>query len=1556
MTTVKLEEVLTTEEAAKFLRVSRQTLYKLIEQGRIQGSKVGQGYKFLKSDLIASLRGKTPEPLLAQNREQDSCGVGFVANISGKKSRAILEKGIQAVINLTHRGAIDADAKTGDGAGILTQLPTKLFRKEVEKLGHRPPKEEDLAVGVFFFPRLEFDTHALRSQERSRSIVEEAVSRRGILIYGWRNVPVDTTALGDKAASTRPEIEQLLMGRPETIPPAEFERTLYLVRKEIEKHIWESSIENVYIPSFSSKTIVYKGLFVAPQLRKFYLDLRNPDYETALCLFHQRYSTNTFPNWFLAQPFRMLGHNGEINTLQGNKNWMRAREPELASPLWKEDIETLKPVIWEEGSDSACLDNVMELLVLSGRDLLHSALMLIPEAWQNMPHMNPTIKSFYQYHACLIEPWDGPAALAFSDGRFIGACLDRNGLRPARYTITKDGMIVMASEVGVVEIDDSKVAEKGRLGPGMMIAVDIEKGVFYTNKEIKNTYASRKPYGQWVKEQMIPLERIAPKVPLVPSPSLDRTELLRKQAAFGYTSEELRMVLGPTTQEGKEVTFSMGDDTPLSVLSKKPKLLYTYFKQLFAQVTNPAIDPLRERLVMSLNTIIGARRSSLEETPEHARHLFFQSPLLFNHELEALKKNPDKEFASVVLPALFEVNTGPAGLEKAVRKLCEAASRAVDEGKRILILSDRGVDASHAQIPMLLAVASVHHHLNREGKRMKASLVAETGEAREIHHFALLIGYGVSAFNPYLAFESIQLLIQDGNVERDYETALQNFKTACEQGILKIMSKMGISTIGSYRGAQIFEAVGLSRSLVERCFTGTASRVGGIGMKELAKDILLWHGNAFHSEKPVLDIGGFIKFQREGEYHAFNPEMIKYFHQAVKGSDYEAYKKYSDLVNSRPLTALRDLFTLKSDRSPIPVDEVEPIEAIRKRFTTAGMSHGALSREAHETLAIALNQIGGKSNSGEGGEDPARYKVRENGDWPNSAIKQVASARFGVTPEYLNRCVELEIKIAQGSKPGEGGQLPGGKVSGEIARIRFAQEGTPLISPAPHHDIYSIEDLKQLIYDLKQANPRANVCVKLVAEAGVGTIAAGVAKAHADVILISGHDGGTGASPLSSIKNAGLPWELGVAETQQVLVLNDLRGRVILRTDGGMKNGRDLIVAALLGAEEFNFGTAAVVATGCIMARQCHLNTCPTGVATQDPKLRRERYIGNAQMVVNFFNFVAQEIREILAELGYRTLNEIIGRTDLIGLKPVQDHPKADTLDLSLILAQADPSGKAPRYCIKEGNPFHDEELDSKILQDAKLALDGGGSIRLTYPIRNIHRTVGTRLSGEIAYRYGDNGLPFGTIECYFRGTAGQSFGAFLIRGVRLVLTGEANDYVGKGMGGGEIVIAPPRNASFETHKNVIIGNTVLYGATGGSLFAAGLAGERFGVRNSGATAVVEGTGDHCCEYMTGGIVVILGETGRNFGAGMTGGVAFVYDEKNTLPQNLNPELVAMERLEEPEDFELLKKLIGRHLENTKSRHAQSLLSDFDNAVKRFWKVLPKSRVKKPQAPAAAKA
>ena len=1487
--------------------------------------------------------------------DKDSCGVGFVANISGKKSHAILEKGIQSVVNLTHRGAIDADAKTGDGAGILTQIPRKLFLKEVEKLGHRPPKEEDLAVGMIFLPSLEQGVRGFQTQERCRAIIEDVLSHHRIKVFGWRQVPVDPSCLGEKAATTQPEIEQILMGRPSHIPSNDFERTLYLVRKEIEKHIREESIESFYIPSFSSQTIVYKGLFVATQLKKFYPDLKNPDYETAVCLFHQRYSTNTFPNWFLAQPFRFLGHNGEINTLQGNRNWMRAREPELSSPLWKEKIENLKPVVWLEGSDSASLDNVLELLVNSGRDILHSMTMLVPEAWQNMPNMEPKLKAFYQYHACLIEPWDGPAALAFSDGKIVGACLDRNGLRPARYALTKDGMVVMGSEVGIVELDDSRIVEKGRLGPGKMIAVDMEKGVLLHDEEIKQRYCLRRPYEEWVKEHLIPLEQIVPAqdpdAPTVPS-----DQLKRHQTVFGYTSEELDMVLRPMASEAKEAVFSMGDDIPLSVLSKKPKLLYTYFKQLFAQVTNPPIDSLREKLVMSLNSIIGHRKSVLEETPEHTRQILLKSPFLFNHELEALKKLKDPEFQAEVLPCLFEVNDGPEGLEKALNRLCEAADLAVDKGIRILILSDRGVDASHAAIPMLLAVASIHHHLIRQGKRMKANLIAQTAEARDVHHFALLIGYGATAFNPYLTFESIQELIQRGEIQNvDYQTCLKNYKKAIDDGILKIMSKMGISTVGSYRGAQIFEAIGLSRALVEHAFTGTSSRIGGIGLKEIAQDILTWHGQAFHGDVPNLEFGGFVKFRRDGEYHAFNPEVIKWFHQAVRNKDYEAYKKYASLVNNRPATALRDLLDFKKAARQIPLEEVESIEEIRKRFTTAGMSHGALSREAHETLAVALNRIGGKSNSGEGGEDPARYPVRENGDWPNSAIKQIASARFGVTPEYAARCIELEIKMAQGSKPGEGGQLPGIKVSGEIARIRFAQPGTTLISPPPHHDIYSIEDLSQLIYDLKQVNPRAKVCVKLVAEVGVGTVAAGVAKAHADVVLISGHDGGTGASPLSSIKYAGMPWELGVSEAQQVLVLNDLRGRITVRTDGGMKTGRHLVVAALLGAEEFNFGTAAVVATGCVMARQCHLNTCPTGVATQDPKLRA-KFTGNADMVVNFFNFVAQEVREILSELGFRKLDEIIGRTELLLPKPITDHPKADTLDLSPIVAQADPHGKRPRHHIQDRNDWIDDvPLDLQILKDSKLALEGGGSIRLTYPIRNTNRAVGTRLSGEIAYRYGDAGLPFGEIALHFRGTAGQSFGAFLIRGVRLILTGEANDYVGKAMGGGEIVIAPPANASFTSHQNVIMGNTVLYGATGGTLFAAGRAGERFAVRNSGSVAVVEGVGDHGCEYMTGGAVVVLGETGRNFGAGMTGGIAYVLDLTNSFPKKLNAELVALERLQENGDVETLLKLIRRHAEATKSRHSKEILDHFETYKPLFWKVLPKTQVKKVEASVAVK-
>jgi glutamate synthase (NADPH/NADH) large chain/glutamate synthase (ferredoxin) len=1471
--------------------------------------------------------------------ERAACGVGFVADISGTRRHAILEMAIEAVVNLTHRGAVSADGRTGDGAGVLTQIPKKFFRRELERLGVTLAGDAELAVGMLFLPKQDQE-----AQRLCRAIVEGSAVRHGLRILGWRPVPVDLSALGEKALKTVPQIEQVLLGRPLGASDEEYERTLYLCRKEIEEQVWAERVREFYIPSFSHRTIVYKGLFVAPQLKRFYLDLQDPAYETALAVFHQRYSTNTFPTWFLAQPFRMLGHNGEINTLQGNQNWMYAREKELHSQVWGEKVSLLRPILAPGGSDSANLDNALEALIMSGRDIRHAFMMLIPEAWENMPDMDPQLKAFYEYHACLTEAWDGPAAIAFTDGVIVGATLDRNGLRPARYKVTEDGIVLMASEVGVVDLDERKIVEKGRLGPGQMIAVDTRRGLLQHNLEIKEEMARRRPYGEWTQRHLLRLQ--------VPAPSASSTSdgdgagngasLWRQQVCFGYTKEEIELVLKPMFAEKKEPVFSMGDDTPLSVLSRRHRLLYSYFKQRFAQVTNPPIDPLREHLVMSSYVYLGPKGSLLEETPEHTHLIHLQSPLLENPELEVLRNLKDPRFASVTLSTLFPVVEGAEGMRQAVERLCEAASRAVDEGKSLLVLSDKGVDEEHAPIPMLLCVGAVHHHLIREGKRMRVDLLVETAEAWEVHHFACLIGYGASAVNPYLAFQTIRNLVAGGKAEGlTVEKALKNYRSAINKGILKVMSKMGISTLTSYQGAQIFEAIGIGQELIEQCFLGTPSRVAGIGYAELTDEVIKRHHEAYHTEpsEKLPDIG-YYQFRQSGEQHAYFPKMVKALHTSVKSGDYREYQQYAGLVNNRDPLALRDLLKFTSPHPPIPVEEVQPIEGIYKRFTTQAMSLGALSPEAHRTIAIAMNRIGAKSNTGEGGEDPSDWVPLANGDTANCKIKQVASARFGVTPEYLVRAEQLEIKMSQGSKPGEGGQLPGHKVSEMIAKIRHAVPGIPLISPPPHHDIYSIEDLSQLIYDLKQVNRRAKVCVKLVAEAGVGTIAAGVAKGYADVILISGHDGGTGASPISSIKNAGSPWELGLSETQQILVWNDLRGRVILRVDGGMKTGRDVVVAAMLGAEEYGFGSTAVAAIGCVMTRQCHLNTCPVGIATQREDLRA-KFRGAPEMLIHFLSHVAQEVREILASLGFRKLEEVIGRTNLLEPALPSHHPKARRLDLQAILTDPDPSGMRPRRSVQPRNDRPDEPFNDILLRDARDVLHGKVPIRLSYQIRNIDRTVGATLAGEIALRFGDRGLPDGSVEVHFKGSAGQSFGAFLTPGIRFILVGEANDYVGKGLGGGELIIVPPPEVRYRSHENAIMGNTCLYGATAGFLFAAGRAGERFAVRNSGATAVVEGVGDHGCEYMTAGCVVVLGETGRNFGAGMTNGVAYVLDEDGKFPQRYNPELVEIERVEQAEDVAELRSLILRHLELTKSDRTREILERWPKYLPLFWKVLP---------------
>jgi glutamate synthase (NADPH/NADH) large chain/glutamate synthase (ferredoxin) len=1517
-----------------------------------------------------------PQGLYNPIHEHDACGVGMVAQIDGARSNNILNIALRSLCGLMHRGALDADARTGDGAGITTQIPYKIFRKEVELRGHRLYRDEDLAIGMMFLPQ-----ENLYAQARTKAITEEVIAKRGLFLFGWRAVPINRHVLGNKALMTLPAIEQVLVGRPQGMSDDDYERRLFLARNEIEDRIAFDKIKDFYIPSFSHRMLVYKGLLVSKSLEKFFPDLSHPDFETALCVYHQRYSTNTFPTWPLAHPFRMLAHNGEINTIRANRTWTNAREAELQTDFWGDDINLLKPIIQPGGSDSASLDNMLEMLTMSGRSLLHAMTMLVPPAWRTNKDISPSLAGFYEYHTCIGEPWDGPAALVFTDGVTVGACLDRNGLRPARYEITSDGIFVIGSEVGVSNLDQATIIEKGRLGPGEMVAIDTARGLLLRDVEIKNHLAAQKDYRRMVDDHLVKIKPITlqeleaseAKRLLSKHADLDggqgadsagcsatavefsRTSLTQQQISFGYTNEELEMIFKPMIHDGAEAVGSMGNDTPLAVLSLRPRLLYTYFSQLFAQVTNPPIDPIRERLVMSLFTVIGWKRNLLSETPAHAEQITLDSPILLNEELDTLK-NIGGVHRAVTLSTCWKESLGPQGLAPAIRHLCDVAEQAVDGGARILILSDRAVDHEWVAIPALLIMGAIHHHLVRAGKRMKASLVSETGEARDVHQIACLIGYGASAINPYLALETLRELRTKGMVTIDHAAALLNYKKAISSGLLKIMSKMGISVIGSYCGAQTFEATGLASSLIEECFTGTSSPIEGIGFEEIAQESLARHQQAYGPsaeelvEAGKLDDPGFYRFRRSGELHAVTPPVIKNFHTFIRSNKPEDYKAYVDAVLTSTPHSLRNLLEFVPKISgPVPLEEVESIKEIRRRFTTAGMSLGALSPEAHETLAIAMNRIGGKSNSGEGGEDPLRYKRHENGDWANSAIKQIATGRFGVSAAYLASAKEIEIKMAQGAKPGEGGQLPGQKVNHYIATLRHSVPGVTLISPPPHHDIYSIEDLAQLIYDLKQVNPRARVCVKLVAESGIGTVAAGVAKAHADIILISGHEGGTGASPLSSIKHAGGPWELGLAEAHQVLLLNQLRNRVTLRTDGGMRTGEDIVYATLLGAEEYNFGTAALIAMGCVYVRQCHLNNCPVGVATQDERLRG-KFKGKAENVVNFFNAVAEEVRQIMARLGFRTIDEMIGRTQYLRQRVIEHHPKANKLNLSRMITDVvvdDPT--AIRHATRERNDSeHDQPLDDIILQDVEEALRDRRPVRLSYKLDNANRSVGTKLSGEIAYQCGGEGLPEGTITLGLYGTAGQSLGAFLTRGVSLFLTGEANDYVGKSMSGGEIIIRPRPNHLFVAANNSIIGNTVMYGATGGHLFAHGRAGERFCVRNSGGTAVIEGVGDHGCEYMTGGTVVVLGPTGKNFAAGMTGGTAYVLDATEHFLKQYNPPLVAVERLGLKEETKRLEELIAQHAQKTGSVLAQKISNDWPTYRSHFWKVTPHIPVAKP--------
>jgi len=1463
----------------------------------------------------------------------DACGTGFIANIDGSRSHRVVALAVESVVNLTHRGAVSADAASGDGAGVTIQTPFELLAPEAARLG-RPVEDRDgLAVAMVFLP------HEEQQRPAVRAVLDDAVRSAGLELIGWRLVPTDPTVLGGLALQTVPGIEQQLIARPDGIDSQEFERALYLARRRAERSFRTQGLD-AYVVSMSSRTIIYKGLMVAPQLAAFYPDLSDERTVSALALFHQRFATNTLPNWNLAQPFRLVAHNGEINTLLGNRNWMRAREPELTSPIWESQISDLMPVIWPIGSDTASLDEALELLLQSGRGLVPAMMMLIPEAWENMPNMDPDLRAFYEYHACLQEPWDGPAAVAFTNGTVAAAVMDRNGLRPARYQVTRDGLVVMASEVGLVDIPQREIVESGRLGPGEMIVVDTARRQLLHNHEIKGEIASRRPYREWVQKHLYHLRGFvrSGNGHVKEQPPADVSVL---QRLHGYTHEELEYVVKPMGREGKEPTGSMGDDTPPSALQDAPRLLYTYFRQKFAQVTNPPIDPIREEIVMSLDTYLGRRLSLLESKPEAARLVHLTSPLMVDEELAALRRVPVEDFKLATLHARFPVSDGADGLRGSLDDLCAAAEMAVDEGHTVLVISDRLIDEHWAPVPMLLAVSRVHHHLIATGRRMRASLVAEAGDVRDVHHFAALIGFGASAVNPYLAFDTLRDLHAQGEFgEAPFDEVVRNYEQAVDAGILKIMSKMGISAVTSYHGAQIFEALGIGQEVVDTCFPGTTSRIGGVTFDDIANDVLDRHHHAFPTAEG-LDHGGWYKYRRDGDYHANSPEVWRSLQKAAQGGDRAAYREFAEAVYSRPPTALRDLLEFGSDRGPIPLERVESVQSLTRRFNTGAMSLGALSPEAHQDIARAMNILGGRSNTGEGGEDPRRYEPQGDLRDANSRVKQVASGRFGVTPAYLAAAQELEIKVAQGSKPGEGGQLPGHKVTNYIAQLRHVMPGTALISPPPHHDIYSIEDLAQLIYDLKMVNPSARVCVKLVSCEGVGTIAAGVAKAYADVIQISGADGGTGASPLSSIKYAGTPWELGIAEAQQVLVANGLRGRVTVRTDGGFHTGRDVVVAAMLGAEEYGFGTAAMVAVGCKMARQCHLNTCPVGVATQREDLRA-KYFGEPEMLVHYLTHVAEEVREILASLGYERLEELIGRPELLRQREPAEGHRAARIDLSRLLVAADPESQEPRRAVQVRNDRADRPLDDQIIEDMREAIDHRRPLRRAYRIRNTNRTVGARLSGTIAKRYGDAGLADGTIDLTFTGSAGQSFGAFLTPGVRMQLVGEANDYVGKGMGGGEIVIRPPDDAGYSWHEGALVGNTVLYGATGGNVFIAGRAGERFAVRNSGARAVVEGVGDHGCEYMTDGVVVILGRTGRNFGAGMSNGVAFVLDESGDFRARVNQELVGLAQVTDPQDIELLEALIRRHLDLTGSKRAAEILSDWRLYLPQFWMVAPK--------------
>ncbi len=1483
--------------------------------------------------------------------EHDACGVGFVVNIKGKKSHEIVRQALTVLVNLSHRGACGCESNTGDGAGILFQLPHTFFQKICAPLNIELPAPGAYGVGMVYLPH---DEAARRLCEQQ---LEEIITEEGQQLLGWRTVPTDNNSLGYTAKVGEPFIRQIFIGhnpKPTDADELAFERKLYVIRKVAESKIrygrpGGQGNDKFYFASLSARTIVYKGMLMSEQVEQYYPDLTDPTVESALAVVHSRFSTNTFPSWERAHPYRYMIHNGEINTLRGNVNWMYARQAIFRSDLFGEDLSKVLPVI-DPGSDSAMFDNCLEFLALNGRSLPHAVMMMIPEPWANHESMSDEKKAFYEYHSCLMEPWDGPASIAFTDGTVIGAVLDRNGLRPSRYYVTKDDLVIMASEVGVLDIPPERVLYKRRLEPGRMFLVDTHEGRIIDDTEIKHRMAAAHPYRKWLNKYIIRLEDLSePRQPVFENVA----DLVQLQQAFGYTFEALRILMGPMTRDSIEPIGSMGNDTPLAVLSNKPQLLYNYFQQLFAQVTNPPIDAIREEIITDSSVMLGTELNLLEILPESCHQINLKTPILTNEELAKLRQFelavPTKysKFRVLTLPILFKIAEGQAGLEQTLADLCQQAKESIANGVNMLILSDRGVNEENAPIPALLAVAGMHHFLIREGLRTQVSLILESAEPREVHHFAVLIGYGATAINPYLAYETVNDMIRQKLLTNlPSHKATYQYTKAIVKGVVKTLSKMGISTIQSYCGAQIFEAVGLNQAVIDKYFTWTPSRVGGIGLAEIFEEVQMRHHHAFPQRQlngKVLSSGGDYQWRADGELHLFNPQTIQKLQLATRTNNYGIYKEYANLVNdqSENLYTLRGLLQFKFVSEPIPLDEVESVESICKRFKTGAMSFGSISQEAHESLAIAMNRLGGKSNTGEGGEDPRRFIPNANGDSRKSAIKQVASGRFGVTSEYLVSAEEIQIKIAQGAKPGEGGQLPGRKVYPWIAKVRYSTPGVGLISPPPHHDIYSIEDLAELIHDLKNANSKARINVKLVSEVGVGTIAAGVAKGHADVILISGYDGGTGASPQSSIKHAGLPWELGVAETHQTLVLNNLRSRVVVETDGQLKTGRDVVIAALLGAEEFGFATAPLVTLGCLMMRVCHLDTCPVGVATQNPELRK-KFTGKPEYVVNLLHFIAQEMRELMAKLGFRTINEMIGRTDKLEARQAINHWKAKGLDFSNLLYQPNVPPEVGRYCQISQEHGLEEAMDNQLLLYlCRPALEHGKSVEATLPIRNVNRVVGTILGSELTRRYGGKGLPEDTIRLRFIGSAGQSFGAFVPKGITLVLEGDSNDYFGKGLSGGKIIVYPPKKSTFVPEENIIIGNVALYGATSGEAYIRGVAGERFCVRNSGVVAVVEAVGDHGCEYMTGGRVVVLGPTGRNFAAGMTGGIAYVLDREGDFHHRCNQQMVVLESLEDEEEINKIEMMIERHAQYTNSDLAWRILDQWNDMVPKFVKVLP---------------